>query len=228
MMRRVLKEFRILFWPWACALMIAPVCYILFDDDKILLYIPSGQIILCFIMSAASLGSEFENNTMERLLSQPISRQQLWHGKMGVLFICIEAAVFAYIAGFFLMENKISIPLKDFFFRARVIGPVYLCLNYYLPIQFAFLSSVCAGTLMALYLKKTHTAFWASITATALILVIWQFLLSICLSILGIKSLLYGEKAQEYGNAIQLGLPLFLWCIVSYFLARRKFMRMEV
>jgi ABC-type transport system involved in multi-copper enzyme maturation permease subunit len=179
-------------------------------------------------MSAASLGSEFENNTMERLLSQPLSRKQLWHEKMGVLFICIEAAVFAYIAGFFLLENKISISLKDFFFRARVIGPVYLCLNYYLPIQFAFLSSVCAGTLMALYLKKTHTAFWASITATALILVIWQFLLSICLSILGIKSLLYGEKAQEYGNAIQLGLPLFLWCIVSYFLARRKFMRMEV
>lgn len=173
------------------------------------------------------LGSEFENNTLERLLSQPVPRTRLWREKIGVLAGCVGIIFLMSLAVFYLFTNLSLIALLDFFHLARFNGLAVL-LNFFIPAACAYLSSITAGTLMALYLKKTHTAFWASLTATALILVVWQFLLSIILSILGMKVLLYGEKAQEYGKAIQIGIPLFLWCIISYLLARRRFMTLEV
>jgi len=225
MIRRLLKEFAPLAWPFFFAIIIVQLSVILTDETLyVFWFVLGGQIILCYLMGTASFGSEFENNTLERLLSQPVPRIALWREKMGVLAGSVGVIFLLSMAVFYLYANP---AILDFFHRARFNGLAVL-LNFFIPAACAYLSSLCAGTLMALYLKKTHTAFWASLTSTALILVIWQFLLSICLSILGMKMLLYGEKAQEYGIAIQAGLPLFLWCIVSYSLARRKFMRMEV
>ncbi|MBN1901870.1 hypothetical protein JW926_11160, partial [Candidatus Sumerlaeota bacterium] len=85
-----------------------------------------------------------------------------------------------------------------------------------------------AGIFMSLYIRKTHTAFWGALTSTAFIMILWQFMIKIGFSIFGMGAILYGDGFQIYGYIINMALPLLLWGVLAYILARRRFLSLEV
>jgi len=83
---RMYKEARPLFWPW---------CAVLCESVLILLHAPSplGEVSLlafvpCILLLATlPFGNEFQHRTLSLLLSQPISRMQIWREKLSMTAI---------------------------------------------------------------------------------------------------------------------------------------------
>ncbi len=95
---RILKEARALFWPW-CAVMIAGALPLFLRQPR---YIVLGSnvteisLIFCLIgialLANLSLGNEFQHRTLSLLLSQPVSRMEIWGEKMSVTIVAVLSA----------------------------------------------------------------------------------------------------------------------------------------
>jgi hypothetical protein len=94
---RIIKEVRLLFWPW-CLIVAAALLPLLrdtFDWSK------DFAIISCSIgffagipfLSALSLGSEFHHRTFAMLLGQPAERARIWAEKQAVLLAGLACAI---------------------------------------------------------------------------------------------------------------------------------------
>src|SRR5260370_37240928 len=102
---RNLKEARALFWPW-CAVIIAGALPLLerskfaLTDDVSLWRIHHFIEPISFLgfalgiplLATLSLGNEFQHRTLQLLLSQPISRMELWAAKMSVTIVAVVSA----------------------------------------------------------------------------------------------------------------------------------------
>jgi hypothetical protein len=231
MIRRLYKEFRIIKWPFIAAILSVPLTLLITEDCQLRWKIPTTvQLLCCALMGSAIFGQEFEYGMMEKLLTQPTSRVRIWREKLLVLVLCAgsgflvnlinpEYCLPGLIRGFFFLNlDTVAYRNKErnIFLKAIIhIGPAYLAI-------------MCAGSCAALYIRKTHTAFWGSLTSTLFIMILWQFMISLGFSLFGMSSILYSTRFQTYDNTIYITLPMFLWGMVIYILARKKFMKLEV
>jgi len=216
---RLEKEFRPLVTAWIPAIMIILSLWVIYDIEKGFLLSWFTQLIASFLMGAIVFGVEFECGTMERLLSQPIERKRVWREKMGIL-------AFAIFIPFLLLSVFCMIFLRNELIEycgRRLHWPLE---TYEAGFLFFFImsygSAFCAGPFMALTIRKTHTAFWAAVTSTAFIVVVWLFFVSM------IPEPASGGKFSLYSLIIPAWIPLLIWNVTTYLLARRKFMQLEV
>jgi hypothetical protein len=90
MNRRLAKEFRVLLLPWSVALAIAiilPVAnFLYFEGGSFVSFLRGGLTFAFFgcllAIAALPFGTEFLHKTFPLLLSQPVSRAQIWKDKL--------------------------------------------------------------------------------------------------------------------------------------------------
>ncbi len=86
------KEARALFWPWLTVISIAAL-HPLWDYHGYTLF---GFFLGIPFLAALSFGHEFQHGTMAQLLSQPVTRLQIWVEKLTVMAIAVITASAAY------------------------------------------------------------------------------------------------------------------------------------
>ncbi len=95
---RILKEARALFWPWCAVTLMGAVP--LFQRQPRYIVLGSNvteiSLIFCLIgialLANLSLGNEFQHRTLSLLLSQPVSRMEIWGEKMSVTIVAVLSA----------------------------------------------------------------------------------------------------------------------------------------
>ncbi len=105
---RLLKEARILFWPWCAVMTIGAVRLLLqaswthgisswagFDARYTGIGL-AGFYLGIPLLATLSFGNEFQYRTLSALLSQPLSRMEIWAEKMTVTVIAVSSAATVY------------------------------------------------------------------------------------------------------------------------------------
>src|SRR5947208_1628092 len=109
---RILKEARSLFWPW-CAVIIAGALRLVEQSDSALLrggalqgihpLVEAISFLGFFVgiplLATLSLGNEFHYRTLQLLLSQPVSRMEIWSEKLIVTIVAVLAAALVFRYG---------------------------------------------------------------------------------------------------------------------------------
>src|SRR5438552_3653034 len=109
---RILKEARSLFWPW-CAVIIAGALRLVEQSDSALLrggalqgihpLVEAISFLGFFVgiplLATLSLGNEFHHRTLQLLLSQPVSRMEIWSEKLIVTIVAVLAAALVFRYG---------------------------------------------------------------------------------------------------------------------------------
>jgi ABC-type transport system involved in multi-copper enzyme maturation permease subunit len=185
---------------------------------KAIWYYALAHVLLSFLMGAAIFGREFDLGTMERLLSQPISRKKLWLHRIKIL---VYTVLIPPLIGFTIILPFHVLHLANYLYRHSLNE---FLLNYALTFTLLLFSGLSSGILMSLYIRNTNTAFWASIASTGSAAILWVIIGPFTLNLICGRDIMYGK----YTLFFMAGIPLFLWSITAFFLARRKFMRIEV
>jgi hypothetical protein len=160
---RILKEARSLFWPW-CVVILAGVLPLLQESH----FAPKaggsilgpwnwiepisflGFILGIPLLATLSVGNEFQHGTLPLLLSQPISRMEIWKEKLSVTLVAVLSAlsVFCYawrsslqedpelwvIAGAFLIAITASATFWTLFARSMLGGLALNGVNSLIPL----------------------------------------------------------------------------------------------
>ena len=107
---RIRKEARDLFWPW-CAVSIAGLLPLLQHRSYSGLSFPEiprwavedisfvGFFFGIPLLAALAFGNEFQYRTISLLLSQPVSRMEIWAEKLSVMTVAVAAAAVAFGIG---------------------------------------------------------------------------------------------------------------------------------
>jgi hypothetical protein len=85
------KEARPLFWPW-CAVMCAGAVPLLHPPYPLAEISGLGFLLGMPLLAALPFGNEFQNRTFPLLLSQPISRMEIWRQKLSITAIVVFTA----------------------------------------------------------------------------------------------------------------------------------------
>jgi hypothetical protein len=162
---RILKEARSLFWPW-CAVIVAGVVPLLQESYfarmaggstlRALNWIEPigflGFVLGIPLLATLSVGNEFQYGTLPLLLSQPISRMEIWKEKLSVMIVAVLSAlsVFCYawrsslqedpelwvIAGAFIIAITASATFWTLFARSMLGGLALNLVNSLIPLAF--------------------------------------------------------------------------------------------
>ena len=96
---RILKEARLLFWPW-CAVTAAGVLPLIPPLHAVAWISAFGFYLGIPLLATLPLGNEFQHRTLSLLLSQPVDRMEIWGEKMRVTVVAVLPAVLIFsIAG---------------------------------------------------------------------------------------------------------------------------------
>ena len=117
---RLMKETRQIFWPWLLAMCLGALAWTnpTHDDYSFALaavataFGRGGFFLGIPLLCALSLGSEFQYRTVGLLMSQPISRRQLWIEKSFVLTCAVVSIGLVYRFGWFLRDPE---PIGELF-----------------------------------------------------------------------------------------------------------------
>ena len=104
---RIFKEVRLIFWTWIAvvALALLPA----FTSSSYLAFAGAvGFLIGVPLLAAIPFGSELEDGTLSLLLSQPITRIQIWFQKFAV---SVVAVISAFLAFAFVSRTTLFTPL---------------------------------------------------------------------------------------------------------------------
>jgi ABC-type transport system involved in multi-copper enzyme maturation permease subunit len=97
---RILKEAHGLFWPW-CAVMTAGALPLVPgphpDWTEGIAF--TGFFIGFPLLATLSLGNEFQHRTLSLLLSQPVSRMEIWREKLSVTLVAVLSAALVFYYG---------------------------------------------------------------------------------------------------------------------------------
>jgi ABC-2 family transporter len=118
---QVAKELRPLFWPWVGTILAGSLLVLrpAVGEGVGLEGLLMGVVIYGFFggmafLAAVSFGEEFQERTLSLLLSQPVSRQQLWNKKMALLAGAVLAALaFEAVLIGVLSRSPIAGPVMD-------------------------------------------------------------------------------------------------------------------
>ena len=175
---RILKEARSLFWPW-CAVIVAGLVPLLEESH----FVPTaggsifgalhwiepvsflGFVLGIPLLATLSVGNEFQHGTLPLLLSQPISRMEIWKEKLSVTLVAVLSAlsVFCYawrsslqqdpelwvIAGAFLIAITASATFWTLFARSMLGGLALNAVNSLIPLAFHKWPDWAPKTMMA-------------------------------------------------------------------------------
>src|SRR5579864_101435 len=160
---RILKEARSLFWPW-CAVIVAGLVPLLQESRFARMAGRSalgtlhwiepisflGFVLGIPLLATLSVGNEFQYGTLPLLLSQPISRMEIWKEKLIVMVVAVLSAlsVFCYawraslqedlelwvIAGAFLIAITASATFWTLFARSMLGGLALNLVNSLIPL----------------------------------------------------------------------------------------------
>jgi len=118
---------------------------------------------LVFLLIAVSLfGTEFKHQTMARLLAQPVSRRRIWSEK-SLAYLLIVSVVFVcewFING------------KTLFRTGHICGDWCPMISWVLCLLSVAALALASGTLTSLFLRQTHTAFWAALVLPVLVFLV--------------------------------------------------------
>lgn len=104
-----------------------------------------------FAPAARLFGAEFDHGTLERLLSQPISRRQIWLEKMGALALVIAVSFLA-----------LQLARRLFLGSGPSAVDLVVCL-----------AAFSGGPLVSLYLRESFLALWGSMSLPAVPIWVW-------------------------------------------------------
>jgi len=93
--KRILKEARPLFWPW-CAVVCAGTLPLLHAPYPLSQVTRVGFLIGIPLLATLPFGNEFQNGTFSLLLSQPISRMEIWREKLSIAAIMVLTAALVF------------------------------------------------------------------------------------------------------------------------------------
>jgi len=213
MRRRLRKEIRAL-WPYWLGFWALEALFLVFAFSEEFHPVLGPAVILGLAAAAALLGvavfgSEFGNGTMERLLSEPISRNRVWNEK--TLFLAVITGIVPLAAG-------LIIPFEDPFSNTYpFVSSLALTI---------FLISLGFGPLLSLVFRQTHLAFWGLLVAVLgwyLAITVLDLLIRIPFPAIWLSNLL--PRFLWHFYAPLLFLPA---SIAGFFLGRRKFLRLEL
>jgi len=88
---RMYKEARPLFWPW-CAVVLAGALPLFRPLHSITWVSEVGLFLGIPLLASVAFGDEFQHRTLSLLLSQPISRKEIWREKLSVTLIAVASA----------------------------------------------------------------------------------------------------------------------------------------
>ncbi|MGI8905433.1 MAG: ABC transporter permease [Candidatus Sumerlaeaceae bacterium] len=217
------KEARELMWYWiaALAVLLLGLMQLVYSSG-----VTTGQYngfivgllwfagyTLVHAVATYPFSSEFANNTMARLLAQPVRRAAIWNRKILLVGACLLALalmeLFAVLA-FHLWPNNLHEPTAALY-KAMLIMLV---------------SAFFSGPLMALLLRQGLTALLAS-----MIMPFGVLLLGALIGELWYQY--FHMNPAEEGTPI-LKIPLMwwilggAWCAFAHLYARRRFLKLEV
>src|SRR6516165_585012 len=92
---RIMKEVRALFWPWCAVTMLGALNSFPFGPQFKQLAGPFstfGFFAGIPLLAVLSFGNEFQYKTISLLLTQPVSRQQVWREKLVVMLAAVVSA----------------------------------------------------------------------------------------------------------------------------------------
>lgn len=95
--QRMYKEARPLFWPW-CAVVCAGALPLLHPPYPLGEISRVGFVLGIPLLAALPFGIEFQNRTFSLLLSQPISRMEIWREKLSITAIVVFTAALLFLA----------------------------------------------------------------------------------------------------------------------------------
>jgi ABC-type transport system involved in multi-copper enzyme maturation permease subunit len=160
---RILKEARPLFWPW-CAVIIAGALPLLEQSQAAL---KKGALLwgvyhwiepvtfLGFVLgipllATLPMGNEFQDRTLPLLLSQPISRMEIWTEKLSVTIVAVVSSALVFciagrselqqdpnlwlIAGALMISMIASATFWTLVARSTMGGLALNCVNSFIPI----------------------------------------------------------------------------------------------
>ena len=102
---RMRKEARALFRPWCAVMILGALPLVLPQSHPILLGInirDFSSIAVGFgilLLSTLSLGNEFHSRTLSLLLTQPVSRMEIWGEKLSVTIVAVLSAALVFCYG---------------------------------------------------------------------------------------------------------------------------------
>jgi hypothetical protein len=163
---------------------------------------------LAFLLIAVALfGAEFKHRTMARLLAQPVSRRRIWFEK-SLAYLLIVLAVL--VCGWFIYGKSLPGMGRMYHIRALkeglFVGPWYPVTSWVLCLLSVAALALANGTLASLFLRQTHTAFWA-----ALVLPVVVFLLLTAADTLIVKAVFGVSVAEWFQDQTLFGFALGDW-----------------
>jgi ABC-type transport system involved in multi-copper enzyme maturation permease subunit len=159
---RILKEARPLFWPW-CAVTIAGVLSLVEQSHSTLMrgdplwvvynlediWVP-GFTLGIPLLAALSFGNEFQHRTLSLVLSQPVSRMEIWGEKMSVMIAAVLSAALVFcftgraalqqdpelwvIAGAWMIATIASATFWTLLARSTMGGIAFNSVNCFIPL----------------------------------------------------------------------------------------------
>ena len=93
--KRIVKEARPLFWPW-CAVVAAGVLPLIRPFHAIDWMDGVGFFLGVPLLATLAFGEEFNHRTLSLLLSQPVSRMEIWVEKLSVTVVAVVSAVLVF------------------------------------------------------------------------------------------------------------------------------------
>lgn len=181
--------------------------------------------LLIFHLAAVNLYShEFSFLTMDRLLSQPVSRYRLWCEKAAALLIMV-LLVLAANASLCLFVKHLLTRIHSTMRNLHLVE-----VGLIIPLCAAALA-MASGPLMALLIRQTRTAFLASLVLPVLILTIFSYFdYTVIQAIFG-KAFSDWANAYFYRSLGEFNLMILFtipWFLVVFPLGWLKFKRLEV
>lgn len=224
MKERILKELKSMLMPIIVGLLIPPLCFMLFEGYKVGYVIICIQVAIYLYLSVGLFGNEFKNNTIQRLLAQPISRKRIWYEKLSILLTVITILFFYFLICYILVylpdkiswdyikeNNEANNFIKD---RLKIFT------EYFFVFIISILAIVATSQYLTLIFKNNIISLYGSIALIGVILVLSSYLY---------RYFIYPMYDSElFREIIFPSVPLLLCTLIFYPLAYRKFLRLEV
>jgi len=215
---RVYKELRALAPVWALGALailgFALVGTVEMDIEYRLFFLAASfgmYAVIAFVMGAMCFGSEFDEGTLQPLLSQPAPRALIWVEKNIALFVLMATCHLVLCVGLWLLRDH----LGDYSSTISAYVTLGLLILVYAGI---------GGPFCSLFLKQTHLAVWISMVAPFLLIVVPHFLNFLSENLTGID-FLSDLQRHRLALAFVLTIP---WYFFAYLLTRYKFLNLEV
>lgn len=219
-----------------------------FNCEVILGLLAGAQIVLLYLAASSAVGLEFSLGSIQRMLAQPISRNRIWLEKTLVLGVLLIIALLIDSLIVRSMMEAVGV-FQEWMDRVENAPIQYAIVQNFstkrqvpLPglVSFYGLMAMATAPTISLWLRKTHTVFWASIVLPA-----GAFL--ICLGCLALIDATRGSGAgtsmveiimskpswaDQNPMVRAVGWPLGLlggmWIVILYAVGWLKFRRLEV